>query len=280
LNGKNVDTIIMNNPVPVFKFRQGRVPLLVSMPHVGTHIPSHISAGMTDVAQKLADTDWHLEALYNFLDGIGASVLVATHSRYVIDLNRPPDNANLYPGQDTTGLCPVDTFDRHRLYQTGKEPTDAEIGERIRQYWQPYHTTLAEELQRLREQHGVAMLWDAHSIASMVPRFFEGRLPDFNLGTASGASCSDDLSTQLLEIASSATGYTAALNGRFKGGYITRQYGRPDRNIHAVQLELSQITYMEENEPFRFDENTAQQVRPTIARFLDATLDWANQHRQ
>jgi N-formylglutamate deformylase len=272
----------MNKPVPVFKFRQGRVPLLVSMPHVGTHIPSHISADMTDVAQQLADTDWHLEALYNFLDALGASVLVATHSRYVIDLNRPPDNANLYPGQDTTGLCPVDSFDRHPLYQVGKEPGDAEIAERIQQYWQPYHSALNVELQRIRKQHGVAMLWDAHSIASKVPRFFEGRLPDFNLGTASGSSCSDELSKQLLAIADSAGGtgvrYSAALNGRFKGGYITRQYGKPENNIHAVQLELSQITYMEESYPFRFDETIAQQVRPTIARFLETTLAWADQH--
>jgi N-formylglutamate deformylase len=272
----------MNNPVPAFKFRQGRVPLLVSMPHVGTHIPPHISAGMTDSAQKLADTDWHLEALYNFLEPLGASVLVATHSRYVIDLNRPPDNANLYPGQDTTGLCPVDTFDHHPLYQVGKEPDEADIGERIQHYWQPYHATLAEELRRMREQHGVAMLWDAHSIASKVPRFFEGRLPDFNLGTASGSSCSNELSKQLLEIASSAVSararYSAALNGRFKGGYITRQYGKPENNIHAVQLELSQITYMEESYPFRFDEKIAQQVRPTIARFLETTLEWADKH--
>ena len=179
----------ITSDIPSFKFRPGRTPLLVSMPHVGTHIPSHIAATMTDAAMRLVDTDWHLELLYDFLDEIGASVVVATHSRYVIDLNRPPDNANLYPGQDTTGLCPVDTFAREPLYQDGAVPDEAEIADRITQYWQPYHAALQAELQRLRGQHGVALLWDAHSIASVVPRFFQGKLTDFNLGTASGASC-------------------------------------------------------------------------------------------
>src|SRR5476649_1266412 len=155
-----------------FEFKAGTIPLLVSMPHVGTDIPDDIAAAMTPASREKADTDWHLTQLYGpFLEQMGASVLSARWSRYVIDLNRPPDNANLYPGQDTTGLCPVDTFDRHPLYQAGKEPDAVEIGERIEQYWQPYHTTLAGELQRMREQHGIAMLWDAHSIASIVPRF-------------------------------------------------------------------------------------------------------------
>jgi N-formylglutamate deformylase len=270
----------MTTSVPAFTFRRGTAPLLESMRHVGTHIPAELSANMTDAARLLADTDWHLERLYNFLDGLGASVLVATHSRYVIDLNRPPDNANLYPGQDTTGLCPVDTFDRQPLYQAGKAPDDAEITRRIVQYWQPYHTTLNSELQRLRDEHGIAMLWDAHSIASVVPRFFEGRLPDFNLGTASGTSCEDDLAQQLSAIAHAAPGYTAALNGRFKGGYITRNYGKPEQQIHAVQLELSQITYMNEAHPFDFKEDVAQNVRPTIASMLEAMLDWATWSRK
>lgn len=265
----------ITSDIPSFKFRPGRTPLLVSMPHVGTHIPSHIAATMTDAAMRLADTDWHLELLYDFLDEIGASVVVATHSRYVIDLNRPPDNANLYPGQDTTGLCPVDTFAREPLYQDGAVPDEAEIADRITQYWQPYHAALQAELQRLRAQHGVALLWDAHSIASVVPRFFQGKLTDFNLGTASGASCAQDLAQQLTAIAEAATAYTTATNGRFKGGYITRQYGQPGNNIHAVQLELSQITYMDESYPFHFVETVAQQVRPTLKQLLQAMLNWA-----
>jgi N-formylglutamate deformylase len=265
----------MSMNVPVFKFRQGSTPLLVSMPHVGTYVPEHFAGNMTSAALKVPDTDWHLEALYDFLDEIGASVLVATHSRYVIDLNRPPDNANLYPGQDTTALCPIDTFDRQPVYQPGREPGETEIAQRREQYWQPYHEKLAEELQRLRDLHGVAMLWDAHSIASEVPRFFSGRLTDFNLGTASGTSCADDLSRQLWAVAEAAPAYTRALNGRFKGGYITRHYGNPADNIHAVQLELSEITYMEEAYPFRFDEARARQVRPALRGFLQTMQSWA-----
>lgn len=265
----------MNTPIPKYKFRQGTLPLLVSMPHAGTHIPPAIASGMTGAALKLPDTDWHLEQLYNFLDAIGASVLVATHSRYVIDLNRPVDDTNLYPGQDTTGLCPVDTFHKDAVYLPGQQPDMPQMQQRAKDYWQPYHTTLENELQRMRAEHGIAMLWDAHSICSVVPRFFEGRLPDFNLGTASGLSCAPDLADQLFSSAGSATGYSVALNGRFKGGHITRHYGRPADNIHAVQLELSQATYMEEQFPYRFDDMLAGQVRPVLQGLLEVMLDWA-----
>lgn len=268
----------MSTPMPAYKFHQGRIPLLVSMPHVGTHIPAELTASMHPVAQDVADTDWHLEQLYNFLDELGASVLVATHSRYVIDLNRPEDNANLYPGQDTTGLCPVDTFDRQPLYRDGMVPDDAEIERRRASYWRPYHDKLQLELERMHAQHGIAMLWDAHSIRSEVPRFFDGRLTDLNIGTASGTSCSPELEQALRAIAEQAHGFTYALNGRFKGGHITRKYGQPSRNIHAVQLELSEITYMEELMPFRFREELAEAVRPTLRRFLEQMAAFARDH--
>ena len=268
----------MHEPVSKFKFRQGRVPLLVSMPHAGIHIPREIAAGMTNAALKVPDTDWHLEQLYNFLEELGASVLVATHSRYVIDVNRPIDDTNLYPGQDTTGLCPADTFRKEPLYQEGRIPSEVHIQQRGASYWQPYHAALAQALQRIRAEHGIAMLWDAHSICSVVPRFFDGRLPDFNIGTASGASCRPDLAERLRAVAASAAGYTHAVNGRFKGGYITRHYGKPDDNIHAVQLELSQATYMDEHFPYRFDQALAARVRPNLRQFLEVMLDWAQVH--
>jgi N-formylglutamate deformylase len=268
----------MTNPtVPKFKFRQGRVPLLVSMPHAGTHIPDDIASGMTEAALQLPDTDWHLERLYDFLDELGASVLVATHSRYVIDVNRPPDNTNLYPGQDTTGLCPVDTFRKEAIYRSEKLP-DAEIQRRIREYWMPYHAAMSTELQRIRAVHGIAMLWDAHSIGSVVPRFFEGRLPDFNIGTAAGTSCDPRLGEHLLEAARQSTGYSAVLDGRFKGGHITRHYGKPEQNMHAVQLELAQATYMEETYPYRFDETLANRVRPVLRSFIELALAYATRH--
>jgi N-formylglutamate deformylase len=261
--------------VPKFKFHQGRVPLLVSMPHVGVHVPPDIAERMTDAALELPDTDWHLERLYDFLDEIGASVLVATHSRYVIDVNRPNDNSNLYPGQDSTGLVPIDTFDKKPVYRPGMAPGPAEVEERCSSYWSPYHQKLEEELQRIRQCHGVALLWDAHSIASVLPRFFEGRLADLNLGTAAGVSCAPDLAEKLREVAEQAEGHTYALNGRFKGGYITRHYGKPQNGIHAVQLEMSTATYMMEAHPYPFVEHLAERVRPTLRQFLEVMLEWA-----
>jgi len=256
----------------LYNFRRGPTPLLVSMPHTGTHVPEWLAPRLTRAAKALPDTDWHLEQLYNFVDELGASVLVATHSRYVVDVNRPPDNANLYPGQDTTGVVPVDTFDKAPLYLRGFEPSEAEVRSRIEQYWKPYHAKLSEELKNLKAQHGRALLWDAHSILSVVPRFFQGKLPDFNLGTADGTSCGQGLGEALF---AKVAGYTKVLNGRFKGGYITRTYGDPTTGVHAVQLELSEAVYTEEQPPFRFREHLAVKVRPVLRSLLDEMLRYA-----
>ncbi|VTU16619.1 N-formylglutamate deformylase [Variovorax sp. PBL-E5] len=257
---------------PAFRFRQGTRPLLISMPHVGTHLPRALAARLTAEARRVPDTDWHLERLYDFADALGASVLVATHSRYVIDLNRPPDDQNLYPGQDTTGLCPVDTFDKTPLYAAGDVPDEAEIAARRDAIWRPYHRQLRAELDRMKAVHGTIALWDAHSIRSALPRFFEGRLPDLNLGTANGASCDPALAAALLGIASSAEGHTSVLNGRFKGGHITREYGDPSAGVHAVQLEMTQASYMQERLPFDYLPATAARVQPVVRRMLEAVL--------
>ena len=261
--------------IPPFTFHQGTEPLLVSIPHAGTHVPEALAARLSGAALQVPDTDWHLERLYAFARDLGASVLVATHSRYVIDLNRPPDGASLYPGQNVTGLCPVDTFDENPLYPRGDVPDEAEIAARRDAIWQPYHQQLRAELDRLRAQHGVAVLWDAHSIRSVLPRFFAGQLPDFNLGTADGASCAPTLAKTLLPIAEAAPGYTSVLNGRFKGGHITRHYGEPARNIHAVQLELTWRCYMDEAPPYAYLPECAAQVQPHLRRMLEATLGFA-----
>lgn len=260
--------------IPPFTFHQGTAPLLVSMPHVGTHVPPSISERFTDEARQVPDTDWHLERLYGFARELGASILVATHSRYVIDLNRPPDGASLYPGQSVTGLCPVDTFDDTPIYARGDVPDAAETAARRDAVWAPYHAQLASALERIRAAHGVAVLWDAHSIRSVLPRFFDGRLPDLNLGTADGASCAPELARQLLAIGE-ASGFSAVLNGRFKGGHITRQYGRPAENVHAVQLEMTQASYMHEALPFDYLPEVAARVQPTLRRMLEAALQFA-----
>ena len=264
----------MSQPAP-FVFHQGTQPLLVSMPHAGTYVPPALAARFTEEARQVPDTDWHMERLYAFAKDMGASILAATHSRYVVDLNRPPDGASLYPGQNVTGLCPVDTFDDTPIYTRGDVPDDSEIAARRDAVWAPYHAQLRAELDRIRAQHGVAVLWDAHSIRSVLPRFFEGKLPDLNLGTADGASCSPALAQELLAIARSAPGYTGVLNGRFKGGHITRHYGQPERNIHAVQLEMTQCSYMQEALPFSYLPEVAAGVQPHLERMLKAVLAFA-----
>jgi N-formylglutamate deformylase len=260
-----------------YRFRQGHAPLLVSIPHMGTHVPRELAVRMTPAALLLPDTDWHLDRLYDFLDELGASVLMATHSRYVIDLNRPPDDASLYPGQDVTSLVPVDTFAREPVY-AGALPEPDEVAARRERHWRPYHDRLAAELARIRTEHGYALLWDAHSIASAVPRFFSGRLPDFNLGTGGGNSADASLANSLLAVAEAAAGHTAVLNGRFKGGYITRRYGDPANRVHAIQLELVQATYMDETPPYAFHDDRAAQVRPHLRRLLETLLAWGRDH--
>jgi len=260
-----------------FRFKPGTAPLLISMPHVGTDIPDDIAATMAPIALTRADTDWHLEQLYAFAEGMGASTLAARWSRYVIDVNRPPEDTNLYPGLDTTGLCPVDTFARERLYQAGRAPSEIEIKRRLQRYWQPYHQQLRMELDRLLALHGRVLLWEAHSIASMVPRFFDGRLPDLNFGTANGNSCAPDLERAVVDVAQGQQQCTVAVNGRFKGGHITRQYGRPQDNVHAIQLEMCQYLYMDESAPFGYRPDNAAQVLPVLRACVGAALDWVRQ---
>ncbi len=254
----------------LFEFTAGTSPLLISVPHAGTHVPGEIAAQLTDAGRQLADTDWFVDRLYAFATELDASMLVATHSRYVIDLNRPPDGADLYPGRDTPGLVPVHTFAGEPIW-AGDAPDTAEIDERRRAYWQPYHDKIARTLEALRQEHGRAVLWDAHSIVSRAPRLFEGQLPDLNLGTAGGASCAAPLRTALAERAAD-SGHTHVLDGRFRGGYITRHYGAPDRGIDAVQLELAQSTYMDEAAVI-YDERRAGALAETLRTLLVCARD-------
>ena len=260
--------------VPLYDFREGSGPLLISMPHCGTHIPAHLAVEMTLEALEVPDTDFHLPRLYDFAHALGASVLSATHSRYVIDLNRSPDGIVLYPGASNTELCPLTRFDFKPIYRAQTGPNAAGIESRIDEYWQPYHRRIESELARIRGRYGYALLFDAHSIVSECPRFFEGRLTDFNLGSGGGTSCDPRLGDALLAVSELHSGYTAVLNGRFKGGYITRQYGKPSANIHAVQLELSECTYMQETPPFDYDDVLATRVRVILREIIETMLAW------
>ncbi|GGU77130.1 N-formylglutamate deformylase [Pseudomonas laurentiana] len=261
----------------VLSFHQGTLPLLISMPHAGVRLTPAVEAGLIEPARSLPDTDWHIPRLYDFAVSMGASVVSAEYSRFVIDLNRPDDDKPLYVGA-TTGLYPATLFDGTPLFKDGLVPSALERTDYLERIWRPYHDTLRQELARLREQFGYALLWDAHSIRSHVPHLFDGTLPDFNLGTFNGASCHPQLAEQLQAVCASAKGYSHVLNGRFKGGHITRHYGDPAKHIHAVQLELAQSTYMEEVEPFHYREDLAAPTRQVLENLLNAVVAWGKAH--
>ena len=255
-----------------FQLHYGSVPLLVSIPHMGTEIPQQLRSAYVPRALAVDDTDWHLDRLYAFAQELGASVLEPSISRYVIDLNRPPNDQPMYPGASNTELCPTRFFTGEPLYVQGAAPSNEEQIQRRRTYWAPYHQALQAELDRLRAIHGFVLLWDAHSIRSQIPWLFEGRLADLNIGTAGGNSADAFVAHAVVQAAARHPRYTHVLNGRFKGGYITRQYGRPANNVHAVQLEMCQCTYMREAPPYDYDEARAAEVQPVVREMVEAAL--------
>lgn len=257
--------------VAVYDFHAGSLPLLVSIPHAGVEVPAAIRDRYTAVGRELPDTDWYVDRLYEFARGLGACIIKANYSRYVVDLNRAPDSQSLYPGSVTSAVCPTKTFADEPIYARD-EPGDAEIQQRIERYWQPYHLRIAEELARIKAAHRRALLWDAHSIPSVMPGLFAGTLPAFNFGTRDDRSCPREISAQLLDLVQSGGVFTAVLNGRFKGGYITLHHGRPAEGVFAVQLELSQRTYMNENPRGDFDASRARSAAACIERLLQRFL--------
>jgi N-formylglutamate deformylase len=257
--------------VQTYTLHQGTSPLFVSLPHDGTALPDELSARMTPAAQRVPDTDWHVSRLYAFARDLGASMIVPTYSRYVVDLNRPPDDVSLYPGQNTTGLCPLVQFSGEPLYLPGQEPVADEIAGRVKRYWRPYHDELAAEIQRIKSVHGRVVLWEGHSIRSVVPFLFDGRLPDFNLGTADGTSCTAGLQRKLVTELESQRKFSFVVNARFKGGYITRHYGDSINGVDAIQLELAQCNYMDEDS-FEYREALALPIQATIQRLLEICL--------
>lgn len=252
---------------PPFDFREGTAPLLVSMPHAGIEIPPCMQGRLSAACEPLGDTDWHLPRLYDFVHELGASTIVARHTRFAVDINRPADDTPLY-ATATTGLHPDILFDGRPAFKEGQGLTADERRGFLEEIWQPYHRKIASELARIKARHGHAILFDAHSIAGDIPRLFEGSLPDFNIGTADGRSADAALTQRLADVVAEARRYRVAVNGRFKGGYITRHYGHPEHGVQAVQLELAQRTYMCETAPYDYLEERAREVRPVLQRFV------------
>ncbi len=257
-----------------FQFHQGNVPLLVSMPHSGLNLTPEVEQGLTDAARKLPDTDWFIPELYECVKELGVSVISANYSRYVVDLNRPSDDKPLYTTK-TTGLFPEILFDSTPVFEVGKAPSDADHERYIQQIWHPYHSTIEQELQRLKESHGYAILFDAHSIAAQVPMLFEGTLTEFNWGTNQGESCNPAIVDAVMDALSG--NYSQVLNGRFKGGFITRGFGNPSDNIHAIQLELSQATYLNDEAlsqgRYELDAEKSAAVKAQLKAILSAILN-------
>ncbi|WP_336761778.1 N-formylglutamate deformylase [Asaia sp. VD9] len=258
-----------------FTLTRGELPVLIALPHTGLALAPGQEARMTATGQARPDTDWHMTQLYDFAPELGIGVLAATHSRYVIDLNRGPDDATLYPGRPKTGLVPEASFDGAPLYHEGMGPDTTEIAARRALFWQPYHDALAAELARLKALWGWAVLWDGHSIRGRVPRLFEGKLPDLNLGTNDGASCAPKLRNLVAQELESQSLFSHVIDGRFKGGYTTRHYGQPHDNIHALQMEMAQSTYLEREEaPWTISSAGTKRSQSVLVPVLRQVASW------
>jgi formiminoglutamase len=255
---------------------RGDSPLVLGLPHTGTDVPDDCLARLNDTGRALADTDWHIDRLYAGLVPGTTSVRTTVH-RYVIDVNRDPSGESLYPGQNTTGLCPLTDFDGLPLYLEGQEPEATEVARRCAAYHAPYHAALKAELDRVKAIHGFAVLYDCHSIRSQIPFLFDGTLPDFNIGTNSGATCAPSIEAAVARICQNAASYSTVLNGRFKGGWTTRHYGRPGDGVHAIQMELAQSTYMLERAPWDYVENRADRTRSHLKSILETLSAWRPQ---
>jgi N-formylglutamate deformylase len=250
-----------------FIVEEGSGPIILGMPHVGTNIPDSIKLRLNETGRAIADTDWWIDKLY---DGLlnEASVVKATFSRYVIDANRAPSGESLYPGQNTTGVCPATTFDDVPIYVGGQEPDDDEVTERAATFHAPYHAALAEQIERVKAKHGIAILYDCHSIRSHISYLFDGQLPVFNIGSNEGCTCASVIEQAVVAVCASAAPFDYALNERFKGGWTTRRYGQPKNNVHAIQMELGQRAYMDEQPPWAYREDRAATIRSHLRDIL------------
>ncbi len=256
----------------MIEVERGQGPIVLGLPHTGIVLPDEVSGGLNQTGLARADTDWHIHRLYKGLLDEVTTVRTVIH-RYAIDVNRAPGDESLYPGQNTTGLCPLTDFDGQPIYRPGAKPDAEEIERRRNLFHSPYHAALSTELARVRKIHGCAILYDCHSIRSVIPHLFAGILPDFNIGTNSSISCAPLVEKTVDEICALAPGFTHTLNGRFKGGWTTRHHGDPGRGIHAIQMELAQSTYMVEHPPWTWDDTRAGMMRAHLSNILNALRD-------
>lgn len=258
----------------LYTLHRGQTPLLISFPHVGTVIPIDQHYRYTERALEVEDTDWFLDRLYAFAADRGATLVVPRLSRYLVDLNRSSDNAPMYPGQNNTELCPTRHFSGDVLYRDGFAPDASEIARRVTHCWQPYHDALRDELALLKSVHGHAVLLDAHSIRSELPWLFKGQLPHMSIGTVNGSSCAPTMRAAVTHVFAAQSEFSHVLDGRFKGGHITRHFGKPGEGVHAVQLEMCWRAYMRQTPPYRWHDAQAARVTPLLREFVETLLGW------
>lgn len=275
----------MSNRSDWLTITMGSAPLIISLPHTGSHIPDEYAVNLQSRWLALTDTDWWIDRLYNFAQKCDATVVHTAISRTVIDVNRDPDDVSFYPGQITTSLCPLETFDGEPLYRPGQTPSGTDINYRKAQYYAPYHQAITDQIERLQKQHQQIVLYDCHSIRSLIPRLFTGLLPELNIGTNNGKSCSDKLAQSMTALCQ-ASSFTTVLNGRFKGGYITRHFGKPQQGVHAIQIELACRSYMREptepvnagNYPPQYDVEKASLMQSHLRVLLENCLSFAHKN--
>ena len=259
-----------NNELKTFSFFEGNSPLLVSIPHDGRLLSDDIKKSVKEKFLELPDTDWHMNRLYDSFKDTQWNIISANFSRYVVDLNRSSDDIKLYNDFKSTGLCPVKSFSGEHLYSDGNEISELKMERRVKSYWKPYHDKIKQTLESIKSKYGYAILWDAHSIKSKVPNLFEGELANLNIGSNSGRSCPNSILESIHKIASN-SGFSVVLNGRFKGGYITRHYGKPAENVYAIQMEIAQRSYMNEI-TLSYDERLSKKLTPILKLMLDTFI--------
>ncbi len=251
-----------------------RVPLLLSIPHCGTMIPQDLrDQYKPDFIHKPDDTDWFVDQLYDFAPSLGITTISAVYSRWVIDLNRDPENKPLYSdGRIITSLCPSTNFLGEALYLDERPSVhEAETQRRLQLYYWPYHEKLDALLDDLKSEFGKVLLWECHSIRQRVPTISSEKLPDLILGDVDGESASPAIIETAYNCLKESS-YSLSHNFPFKGGYITRKYGLPLKNQQAIQLEMTKINYMDDTET-SFHPNKAEQMKALLKTTLGLLID-------